>query len=70
MITLKDAADSVLPLLAVAVMLPYGNTAILRGLPSGPHAIRIDLVDANHQPVDTGTVRFDVPQAVAVPGGH
>ena len=34
---------------------------ILRGLPPGPHTVRIELVDANHQVVDKGTVKFDVP---------
>jgi Family of unknown function (DUF6130) len=34
---------------------------ILRGLPPGPHTVLIELVDANHQVVDKGTVKFDVP---------
>jgi hypothetical protein len=34
---------------------------ILRGLPPGPHRVLIELVDANHQVVDKGTVKFDVP---------
>jgi hypothetical protein len=38
-----------------------GNPLILRGLPPGPHTVLIELVDANHQAVDKGTVRFDVP---------
>lgn len=38
-----------------------GTPLILRGLPSGPHKVLIELVDANHQPVDKGTVTFDVP---------
>jgi hypothetical protein len=38
-----------------------GTPLILRGLPAGTHTVRIDLVDANHQPVDTGTVTFAVP---------
>jgi hypothetical protein len=38
-----------------------GLPVILRGLPSGPHTVRIDLVDANHQTVDKGTVKFVVP---------
>lgn len=42
-----------------------GTPLILRGLPPGPHKVRIDLVDANHQPVDTGTVTFDVPRTSA-----
>ena len=39
-----------------------GTPLILRGLPPGPHTVRIDLVDANHQVVDKGTVKFDVPK--------
>jgi Family of unknown function (DUF6130) len=42
-----------------------GNPLILRGLPPGPHKVLIDLVDANHQPVDKGTVTFDVPKKAA-----
>jgi hypothetical protein len=38
-----------------------GTPIILRGLPPGPHTVLIELVDANHQVVDKGTVRFDVP---------
>jgi hypothetical protein len=39
-----------------------GNPLILRGLPPGPHKVLIELVDANHQPVDKGTVTFVVPK--------
>ena len=39
-----------------------GNPIILRGLPPGPHKVLIELVDANHQPVDKGAVTFDVPK--------
>ena len=39
-----------------------GTPLILRGLPPGRHTVRIELVDANHQPVDKGTVTFDVPK--------
>jgi len=42
-----------------------GNPIILRGLPHGPHKVRIELVDANHQPVDDGIVTFDVPKKAA-----
>jgi hypothetical protein len=42
-----------------------GSPLILRGLPAGPHTVLIELVDANHQPVDKGTVRFVVPQVGA-----
>jgi hypothetical protein len=42
-----------------------GNPLILRALPPGPHKVLIELVDANHQPVDKGTVTFDVPKKAA-----
>ena len=42
-----------------------GTPLILRGLPPGPHTVLIELVDANHQPVDKGTVTFDVPKTAA-----
>ena len=42
-----------------------GTPLILRGLPPGPHKVLIELVDANHQPVDKGTVTFDVPKKAA-----
>jgi hypothetical protein len=42
-----------------------GNPLILRGLPPGPHKVLIELVDANHQLVDKGTVTFDVPKKAA-----
>ena len=42
-----------------------GHPLILRGLPPGPHKVLIELVDANHQPVDKGTVTFDVPKTAA-----
>lgn len=42
-----------------------GNPLILRGLPPGKHKVLIELVDPNHQPVDKGSVTFDVPQAAA-----
>ena len=42
-----------------------GTPLILRGLPPGPHTVPIELVDANHQPVDKGTVTFEVPQKAA-----
>ena len=46
-----------------------GNPLILRGLPPGPHKVRVELVDGNHQLVDTGTVTFVVPgnAAASVP---
>jgi hypothetical protein len=42
-----------------------GTPLILRGLPPGRHTVLIELVDANHQPVDKGTVAFDVPKTSA-----
>jgi hypothetical protein len=42
-----------------------GTPLILRGLPPGPHKVLIELVDANHQLVDKGTVALDVPQKAA-----
>ncbi len=38
-----------------------GNPIILQGLPPGRHTVLIELVDANHQPIDKGSVTFDVP---------
>jgi hypothetical protein len=38
-----------------------GTPIILQALPPGPHKVLIELVDANHQPVDKGTVTFIVP---------
>ena len=38
-----------------------GEPLIINGLPAGPHKIMIQLVDANHQPLDQGTVQFTVP---------
>jgi hypothetical protein len=38
-----------------------GDPLILRGLPPGQHTVLIELVDANHQAVDKGTVTFLVP---------
>ncbi len=45
-----------------------GNPLILRGLLPGPHKVLIELVDANHQPVDKGTVTFDVPTTTTAGG--
>lgn len=42
-----------------------GNPLILRGLPPGPHKVLIELVDANHQLVEKGTVAFHVPKTAA-----
>lgn len=42
-----------------------GTPLILRGLPAGRHTVLIELVNANHQVVDKGTVTFDVPEKPA-----
>jgi Family of unknown function (DUF6130) len=42
-----------------------GNPLILRGLPPGRHKVLIELVNANHQVVDKGTVTFVVPTNAA-----
>ena len=42
-----------------------GNPIILGGLPAGPHKVRIELMNSNHQKLDEGTVSFVVPEAVA-----
>jgi uncharacterized protein DUF6130 len=44
-----------------------GEPVILNGLPPGPHKILIDLVTANHRPIDQGMVEFAVPEAPIVP---
>jgi len=40
-----------------------GNPVIINGLAPGPHKILIQLVNANHQPIDQGTVQFTMPAA-------
>jgi uncharacterized protein DUF6130 len=39
-----------------------GNPIILQGLSPGSHKVRIDLVDANHHPLDKSTITFVVPE--------
>ena len=39
-----------------------GNPIILQGLSPGPHKVLLTLVDANHHPLDKGTVTFVVPE--------
>jgi hypothetical protein len=39
-----------------------GNPVIINGLAPGPHKILIQLVNANHQPIDQGTVDVTVPK--------
>ena len=38
-----------------------GNPIILQELSPGPHKVVMTLVDANHHPLDKGTIRFVVP---------
>lgn len=38
-----------------------GVPVILRGLPPGPHTVLFELVDPNHQVIDKGLVKFEVP---------
>jgi hypothetical protein len=42
-----------------------GTPIILQGLPPGPHTVLIELVNANHEVVDRGTVTFEVPSRAA-----
>lgn len=46
-----------------------GEQIILTGLPVGPHKVLVELVNANHQPLDQQTVSFVVP-VLATPAGH
>ena len=48
------------------------NTIDLAGMPPGPHKIRIDLVDANHQvfPGQSRTVTFTVPKGASEAHAH
>jgi Family of unknown function (DUF6130) len=39
-----------------------GEPLIINGLPAGPHKVRINLVNANHQTLDQGVVNFVIPQ--------
>lgn len=41
-----------------------GEPVILNGLLPGPHKILLQLESANHQPLDQGTVKFTVPEAL------
>lgn len=41
-----------------------GEPLIITRLPAGPHEVLIELVDANHQPLDQGVVDFVIPNAM------
>ena len=45
-----------------------GVPIIINGLAPGPHKILIQLVNANHHPIDQGTVQVTVPSAMHMPG--
>jgi hypothetical protein len=47
-----------------------GNPVIIQGLAPGPHKILIQLVNANHQPIDQGTVQATIPAAKPRPEAH
>lgn len=47
-----------------------GGPVIINGLAPGPHRILIQLVNANHQPIDQGTVHITVPTAKPQPATH
>jgi hypothetical protein len=47
-----------------------GTPIILQGLPAGPHTVLIELVNANHEVVDKGTVKFVVPSKAATRSPH
>jgi len=47
-----------------------GNPVIIQGLAPGRHKILIQLVNANHQPIDQGTVQVTVPPAKPRPEAH
>jgi len=39
-----------------------GNPIILQGLAPGPHKLTLELVNANHQPIDKGSITFAMPE--------
>jgi hypothetical protein len=47
-----------------------GEPVILNGLPVGSHKVLIQLVNANHQPLDQGVVRFVIPKGIEAPNHH
>jgi hypothetical protein len=47
-----------------------GEPVIINGLAAGRHKILIQLVNANHQPIDQATVRVAVPTAKPQPEAH
>ena len=47
-----------------------GVPVIINGLAPGRHKILIQLVNANHQPIDQGAVQFTMPAAKPRPEAH
>ena len=47
-----------------------GNPVILMGLPAGSHKVLLELEDANHHPLDKGTVTFVIPEKTAAERQH
>ena len=47
-----------------------GEPVIINGLAPGRHKILIQLVNANHQPIDQATVQVTVPTAKPQPEAH
>jgi len=47
-----------------------GNPIILQHLLPGPHKVAIELNDANHHPLDKGSVTFVVPERTAADEHH
>jgi hypothetical protein len=47
-----------------------GNPVIINGLAPGPHKILIQLVNANHQPLDHGIVNFVIPAGTKSHSNH
>jgi hypothetical protein len=39
-----------------------GTPIILQGLPPGRHTVTLTLVDANHHPIDKGSITFVIPK--------
>jgi hypothetical protein len=46
-----------------------GEPIIITRLPSGPHKVLIELVNANHQTLDQGVIEFVIPQPIT-PGNR
>jgi hypothetical protein len=47
-----------------------GNPVTINGLVPGRHKLMIQLVGANHQPLDQDTLQFTIPAAKPRPAAH